>query len=385
MNIDPYRLVIDLIDKQGPISFDTFMELALYSDEGYYSNKSKVGAIGDYYTSPTLHPIFASFLSSQINHLWEYLGKPSPFKIVELGCGEGILAKDIINSLSASKNQIQDSLQYIAVDRIAPNVSVENVEFIQSDMPPSIGGTGIIISNELFDAFPVKRFEINSGIPHEILVSISAQNELIEIISSNPLPSSIVEYISKFDLPEGYRGVINPNLDPYFEALNKTLDKGFFLTFDYGYLEKDFYSLNRSDKHIQTYFKHVDGLNLFDNIGNQDITSQVNFTAVIDSGLRHGFEPVILMSQSKWMEDMGFRDVLEFQNLSVREIRLINSLVDIESLGGFFVSIQEKDVGTFDSSNIFPEREFVLDNLHVSPISKSHIAHQIKTQDFYGV
>ena len=159
----------------------------------------------------------------------------------------------------------------------------------------------------------------------------------------------------------------------------------FFLTFDYGYLEKDFYALNRSDKHIQTYFKHVDGLNLFDNIGNQDITSQVNFTAVIDSGLRHGFEPVILMSQSKWMEDMGFRDVLEFQNLSVREIRLINSLVDTESLGGFFVSIQEKDVGTFDSSNIFPDLEFVLDNLHIPPISKSHIVNQIKTQDFYGV
>ena len=81
-----------------------------------------------------------------------------------------------------SKVKIYDSLQYYAVDRIVPVISVDKINFIESHNPPDIKGTGIIIANELFDAFPVKRFQIVSGRPHEILVGISNQNELIEVM-----------------------------------------------------------------------------------------------------------------------------------------------------------------------------------------------------------
>ena len=385
MNIETYKLIIDRIDTKGPISFDIFMELALYSDKGYYSHKSKIGITGDYYTSPTLHPIFSAFISAQINYLWEYLGKPYPFNVIELGCGTGVLSKDIITSLTALDNGILDGLRYIAVDRVSPNLHLDKVEFIHSDLPPIIEGVAVVIANELFDAFPVKRFEIISGVPHEILVNISKDNELIEIISPNPFDFSIVEYIAKFDLPEGYRGVLNSNLSQYFEALNKTLDKGFFITFDYGYEEQDYYSKDRSDKHIQTYFKHVDGLRILDNVGEQDITSHVNFTSVIDSGAKHGFESIILKSQSDWLKDMNFYEVLRKKDFSIRETQLINSLIDQEGLGKFIISIQQKNVGSVNYLNLIPSLDFMLDNFNVPSIHESHMAYRLKSQGFYGI
>ena len=385
MTIEPYRLITDRIRHEGPISFDTFMELALYSEQGYYSNKSNIGFKGDYYTSPTLHPVFSAFLASQIIYIWEYLEKPDPFNIVELGCGSGILAQDIMKSFLGSKVKIYDSLQYYAVDRIVPVISVDKINFIESHNPPDIKGTGVIIANELFDSFPVKRFQIVSGRPHEILVGISNQNELIEVMESKPVSSSMIDNLSKFNLPEGYKGVLNPDLDIYFENLAKTLDKGFFITFDYGYEEYDYYSLDRSNKHIQTYFKHVDGLGLLDNIGDQDITSHVNFTDLINSGVKSGFEPVSLKSQSAWMEDMYFYDVLKQSDFSLKETRLINSLLDVESLGGFLMSIQQKNVDSVKYSNIIPSKEYILDNLSIPEINKSHMAYQIKSQGFYGL
>ena len=385
MNIETYKLIADRIYTKGPIPFDIFMELALYSDDGYYAGKNKIGISGDYYTSPTLHPIFAAFISVQLIYLWEYLGKPYPFNVIELGCGTGVLSKDIINSLTALDNGIVDGLRYIAVDRVSPNVPLDKVEFIQSDLPPPIEGVGVVIANELFDAFPVKRFEIISGVPHEILVSISKDNELIEITSPDPFDPSIVEYIVKLDLPEGYRGVLNSNLSQYFEALNKTLDKGFFITFDYGYEEQDYYSRDRSGKHIQTYFKHVDGLRILDNVGEQDITSHVNFTSVVDSGEKHGFESVILKSQSDWLKDMRFYDILRNLDFSMHETQLINSLIDPDGLGKFIISIQQKKVGSVNYPNLIPSLEFMLDNFHVPAIHESHMAYQIKSQGFYGI
>lgn len=385
MNIETYKLISDHIAINGPISFDLFMELALYSDEGYYSGKNKIGITGDYYTSPTLHPIFSAFISTQINYLWEYLGKPYPFNVVELGCGSGVLSKDIVSSFDSVNNGIQDALRYIAVDRISPNLTLDKVEFIQSDCPPRVGGVGIVVANELFDAFPVKRFEIISGVPQEILVGMSEQDELIEIISPDTFTPSVIEYIVKFDLPEGYRGVVNSNFSQYFESLSKTLDKGFFITFDYGYEEQDYYSKNRSNKHIQTYFKHIDGLRILDNVGEQDITSHVNFTSVINSGAKHGFESVILKSQSDWLKDMNFYEVLRKKDFSIRETQLINSLIDPDELGKFIISIQQKNVGSVNYLNLIPSLGFMLDNFHVPPIHESHLAYQLNPQGFYGI
>jgi len=69
------EIIIERIRKEGPISFRDFMEMALYYPKlGYYtSSKDKIGKRGDYYTSPTLSPVFGALLGKQLEEMWEII------------------------------------------------------------------------------------------------------------------------------------------------------------------------------------------------------------------------------------------------------------------------------------------------------------------------
>ena len=77
------------------MTFARFMELALYHEPwGYYSSgPERIGAEGDFYTSPVAHPAFGALLTVQLAGMWEMMGKPSPFHVVELGAGTGVMAQ----------------------------------------------------------------------------------------------------------------------------------------------------------------------------------------------------------------------------------------------------------------------------------------------------
>src|SRR6478752_1207674 len=93
-------IIIEKIKNEGPISFRDFMEMALYyPDLGYYNSlKDKIGAKGDFYTSPYVSASFGAMIGRQIEEMWEIL-KKKPFKIIEYGAGTGILCHDILDYL----------------------------------------------------------------------------------------------------------------------------------------------------------------------------------------------------------------------------------------------------------------------------------------------
>ncbi len=76
-----YEVVADRIRNNGPINFDLFMDMALYSERGYYTNEIPFGMNGDYYTSPTVHPMFGAMIALQLCQMWECLGRPDPFTV----------------------------------------------------------------------------------------------------------------------------------------------------------------------------------------------------------------------------------------------------------------------------------------------------------------
>jgi len=92
------RLVEHLVARirdAGPISFSEFMAAALYHPEyGYYSSGTvAIGGEGaDFRTSPEVHPLFAEMLACQVAEMYERLGRPEPFRVIELGPGTGRLA-----------------------------------------------------------------------------------------------------------------------------------------------------------------------------------------------------------------------------------------------------------------------------------------------------
>ncbi len=94
------RLIEAIVDEMagGTISFERFMELALYHPEhGYYRKPGRVGRQGDFLTSPTIHPMFGWAAAGWCRYVWQQLGEPAEFTIFEPGAGEGALATSILD------------------------------------------------------------------------------------------------------------------------------------------------------------------------------------------------------------------------------------------------------------------------------------------------
>ena len=94
-------MLIEILESESPMPFVRYMELCLYHERyGYYARGPHLGRKGDYFTSPTVHPVFGAALAVQILEIYERLGAPQDFLIVESGAGEGYLALDILSYLS---------------------------------------------------------------------------------------------------------------------------------------------------------------------------------------------------------------------------------------------------------------------------------------------
>ncbi|MGC8894570.1 MAG: SAM-dependent methyltransferase, partial [candidate division WOR-3 bacterium] len=108
----PEKHIRSLIRKEGPIQFSRFVEEALYHPEnGYYSTGKPFKGDGDFYTGPSLHPVFgwtlARFLVSR--------GIPGP--ILEIGPGKGFLASDILDYLSSRHPNIYQDTYYLILEK----------------------------------------------------------------------------------------------------------------------------------------------------------------------------------------------------------------------------------------------------------------------------
>jgi hypothetical protein len=62
------------------------------------------------------------------------------------------------------------------------------------------------------------------------------------------------------------------------------LKKGFVLTIDYGYPSKELYAPHRKEGTLLCYYRHRASENPYERLGEQDITSHVNFTSLIQKG-----------------------------------------------------------------------------------------------------
>ena len=134
------------IEAKGRITFAEFMELALYGPGGYYvvgGEAARIGAAGDFFTSPHAHPAFGALIALQLEQMWRLLGRPERFDVVEAGAGGGRLAGDMAAFASALDVAFAAAIAY------------QEVEGRRSAL--SSGVVGCLLSNELFDAFPVHR------------------------------------------------------------------------------------------------------------------------------------------------------------------------------------------------------------------------------------
>lgn len=320
--------IIRRIKSEGPVSFKTFMEMALYEPElGYYtSQKTRIGRSGDFYTSSHLHPAFGMMIGKQIEEMWEIMGRPSAFQIVEMGSGAGYLCKDMLEyfkvsgvrcQVSGENKNIFTHLQYIIVE-LNPALR-ENQKKLLSEFSDKVqwvsslnelnGIRGCILSNELLDAFPVHIIEINDAIEE---IFVSADHWKLTEIKGAPSTSGIADYLKEFsiELEKGHRTEINLEIKNWLNEINSVLTEGFILTIDYGYSSEDYYSEDRNRGTMLCYHKHQMTEDPYQNIGEQDITAHVNFSSLKKWGEELGIKTIGFCRQGTFLVSLGIDEVI---------------------------------------------------------------------------
>ena len=353
------------IAHHGAITFAEFMALALYHPDGYYSQQARVGPEGDYFTSPVLHPAFGALLATQLGVMWDTLGRPSPFWIIEAGSANGQLAADIQSFANANIEEFAAAVRYVQVDRSNPASDKDSnprSHRLSASGLPFRGIVGCLLSNELFDAFPVHRFRIANGQLEEAYVSLGMDDHLHEKYGP-PSTHRIADRLSTLSrrLPDGFHGEVNLDMEGWVSDAASALDRGYVLTIDYGYEADELYSDARARGTIQTYYKHIDGSSPYQRVGRQDLTAHVDFSALIAAGLNAGLRPVFLTTQAEFLESLGFGAMLASMRASdverpvkLANLRAMRELTLPDGLGKFRVLAQEKNSGLTRSSDLLP-------------------------------
>ena len=339
----------------GPITFAEFMELALYHPRGgYYTSDERIGATGDFYTSPSVHPAFGALLAVQLFQMWELLERPSCFTVLEPGAGNGLLCRDILAAVHGLDDQFASSVRYVCADR--RNASgydrgLPNVSRLASSGLPFSGLVGCILSNELLDAMPVHQVTVEGGSLCEIYVGTDGAQ--LVTLTGKPSTSMLPERLDLLGirLTEGQTAEINLALGGWVASAAQSLKRGFVLTVDYGRLAEELYSAqDRFRGTLTTFRDHVQTDDPLHRIGQQDMSAQVDFTTLARTGAQAGLDYLGYTSQSTFLDNLGL-DLLErrpaVSNLRQAQASRVGmrELVRPGGLGDFKVMAQGKNVG----------------------------------------
>ncbi|MEW6408913.1 MAG: SAM-dependent methyltransferase [Nitrospirota bacterium] len=318
------------------------MEMALYHPElGYYTKDSTMmGGAGDFYTSPHLHSIFGAMIGRQMKEMWDFIGRPDGFQIVEIGAGMGYLAKDMLEYLKR-----KDIFQYLKYTIIELNPSIKaNQKMLLKDFLDKVNWfshlselasvTGCFLSNELLDAFPVRIVEMDDELV-EIYISVSGDN-FAEV--KMPCSEDVREYFREcsIELPKGFRTEVNLKIHGWLRDVIDKLSEGFILTIDYGYPALDYYSEDRRKGTLLCYYQHRINADPYQNIGEQDLTVHVNFSSLKKWGETMGLKTIGFCPQGAFLVSLGIDQVmmeLYGDSLDAFEIAKIKGLILPQGMG----------------------------------------------------
>lgn len=339
------EIIIQKIQANGPVSFRDFMEMALYyPGSGYYtSDGDKIGEKGDYYTSPCYTPLFGQMIARQLEEMWNELDEQD-FTIVEYGAGTGILCRDILDELK-NNTRLYDKLNYCIIEKsgamrekekkiVGNKVSwYDNILAI----PPF---TGCILSNELVDNFPVHQVVMTDELME---IFVGYENGFVEILQ--PASPALKDYLAQLNvaLPKGFRTEINLEAIQWISEMAATIKKGFVLTIDYGYPSSGLYRESRNLGTLVCYHKHQVNYCPYDNIGHQDITTHVNFSALHHWGLKNGLEYSGFTNQAYFLLGLGFASQARTGKVAGEAMQVLHTfLLDMGSK--LKVLIQQKGI-----------------------------------------
>lgn len=364
------------------ITFAEYMDLVLYHPEqGYYTTGAvNIGSEGDFFTSPHLANDFGELLAEQFAEMWDILGRTTPFTLVEMGAGQGLLAADVLSYLQRRHPDCFEALEYIIVEKAAGLIAQQQrllnplkfpVRWLSLEEITENLIRGCFFSNELVDALPVHQVVVKDKQLREVYVTISnTTNNEIKFVEVTDMPSTpqLNEYfdfvgIDLSTYPNGYRTEVNLAALDWLKTVANRLQQGFLLTIDYGYPATRYYQPARHQGTLQCYLQHQHHDNPYLYVGHQDITAHVDFTALERQGELSGLCNVGFTQQGLFLMALGLGDRLTALscydssrgqlNANAKDVMAImqrrdalHQLINPMGIGGFGVLIQSKGLNS---------------------------------------
>lgn len=272
------KRLIKQLNSKGYMSLSEFMTFCLYDpDCGYYMTHTPIGADFDFITSPEISQLFGEIICIWAVTVWEKMGKPTSIRIIELGPGNGTLADDFIRSSMHFQDfakacefhlvEISEKLTKIQKDKLSKYKTKKEI-YWHKHIPYSSQLPTIFIGNEFLDAIPTDQFALKNGIWYEMVITQKEESLAYSFVKTkNQFSNSFHDgfIIEKSETAEK----ILEDLSSYLKSFG-----GAALLIDYGYTEYPGHAT------LQAVRNHTYA-NPFSHIGDNDLTTHVNFKDLI--------------------------------------------------------------------------------------------------------
>lgn len=326
------------IHASGPMDLGAFMALALgHPTLGYYMTRDPLGRAGDFTTAPEISQMFGEIMGAWAVDLWEKLGRPDPFALVECGPGRGTLMADALRVTAkvpgfhaalrlylVEMSPVLKAKQKEALRAFAP-IWLDQLEDLPEDRP------FILLANEFLDALPVHqivKLGVGGGADSgpgpgrregwaERVVALrsagedkadagnggkekeeKASGEFVLTLRS-PAPENLPPLVC-FDAEAGDIAEVSPERLAFVRAVCRRLktQTGAALFVDYGY------DRAAAGESVQAVKDHA-FVPVLNDVGNADLTAHVDFGAILGAAKGEGVSVSGPVGQGDFLRRLG--------------------------------------------------------------------------------
>ena len=304
----PSPTLPELIDMQirtsGPMSIATYMGLCLtHPSKGYYKNADPLGAGGDFITAPEISQMFGELIGFFCVSLWQQMGSPRDFTLLELGPGRGTLMTDMLR-VACRAEGFRDGLDLRLFETNPALIAEQNtrLEAYGAKWVDSFDKVGpgplLVVANEFFDALPIRQFVRMDNGWHERMVGLSEGRRSFGLnptpIPAEAMPAAVADAEPNSVLEVGIAsGEVMKRLTAVVARQG-----GAILAVDYGYAR------TQTGETLQGVRRHGYA-DVLDAPGETDLSAHVDFEALGTIAAQAGLTVQPLATQGQFLTRLG--------------------------------------------------------------------------------
>ena len=330
------------ISRATSLPLDKFIDKALYDkNSGYYMKKSPFGKKGDFITAPNITRLFSEIIAIWVITFWKSINSPKKFNLLELGAGNGEMMSVLTGTLKnfpecfEACNFIIHEKSDFLINKQKINLNSEKILWVKNIKKINLYPT-LYLANEFFDAIPIKQFFKKKEGWFERFVELKNLKK-VEFKEKKTNIKKLEKNLN-FEISKNQNIIeYSPVAFKYLKTICDTIQKndGGILIIDYGYLN------SKMTETLQAVNNHKYS-NVLENIGDSDITYNINFTLFEKFIGQFRNLDSIVTNQKKFLTSMGILQRAEIISKNIpfsKKTDLfyrIRRLIDKKQMGELF-------------------------------------------------